>query len=131
MLPLPSTVHSMPSSTRIAVAAERSATDAHSTKNGNGYTVTVNLEIKKLDADSAGRETPIACNDYFEVAVYKDRNTIARTARYKLKDGAQKLEIPVSVKPYKVVIDPRFLLIDKKSDDNEKKLDVEDKVVKK
>ena len=105
------------------VVYDNKITDARSTKNGDQYTVTVDLDINKLSADTQGHETPVQCNDYIEIAVYKDRNTIMRNDRYKLQSGTRKLEITVPEKPYKVVIDPRYLLIDKKPEDNEKKLD--------
>jgi aminopeptidase N len=106
-------------------------TEASATKNGDQYVTNVTVDIKKLSGAGDGRETPISCNDYIDVAVYKDKSTILTTIRYKLKDGITKLSIPTSVKPYKVVLDPQVLLIDKKVDDNEKKLDAGDKVVKK
>ena len=96
-------------------------TEVKTNKTGNGYTTDVTVDIKKMSNDGTGKETAIPCNDYIEVAVYKDKNTIQQLTSYRLKDGITKLSIPVSAQPYKVVIDPRFLLIDKKPDDNEMK----------
>lgn len=106
-------------------------TEATTTKNGNDFVTNFTVDIKKLSATGEGKETAISCNDYIEVAVYKDKNTILQLVRYKLKDGVTKLSIPTNVKPYKVVLDPRLLLIDKKSDDNEIKLSVSDKTAQK
>lgn len=106
-------------------------TDAKTTQNGSQYTTDISIEMKKLSADGGGKETAISCNDYVEVAVYKNKGTILSLQRYKLKAGITKLSIPTSAKPYKVVLDPRVLLIDKKVDDNEKKLNADDKVAKK
>jgi ABC-2 type transport system permease protein len=103
-------------------------TEATSKKEGDKYIVNVTLDSKKWYADSAGKETlsPAAYN-YIEVGVYKNRTSLMELTRYKLKQGETKLSIPVNEKPYKVVIDPRLLLIDKKLDDNEMRLENTDK----
>ncbi len=106
-------------------------TDATATKNGDQYITNVTVDIKKLSAAGDGKETPISCNDYIDIAVYKDKNTVLSTTRYKLKDGITKLSIPTSTKPYKVVLDPHVLLIDKKNDDNEKRLEITGTTAKK
>ena len=113
------------------VVYDNKITDAKMVKNGDGYTVNVTLDIKKLNADGTGKETAVACNDYMEFAVYKDKNTILQSIRYKLKDGVNQISIPVGVKPYKVMLDPHFMLIDKNGDDNEMRLETEEKVTKK
>ncbi len=100
-------------------------TEAHldSNKGGSKYIVNVTVDSKKIYADSTGKETPVPSNDYIEIGIYNDKTTLAQVQRYKLKGGETKLSIPVSKRPYKVVIDPRLLLIDKKLDDNEMKLE--------
>ena len=98
-------------------------TEAKTRKEGDKYIVDVTVDSKKLYADSTGKETEVPSENYIEIGVYKNKNTLASNTRYKLKGGETKLSIPVSEKPYKVVIDPRLLLIDKKLDDNEMKLD--------
>ena len=98
-------------------------TDAKTHKEGDKYIVDVTVNSKKISADSTGKETEVPSENYIEIGVYKNKNTIMQLTRYKLKTGETKLSIPVSEKPYKVVIDPRLLLIDKNLDDNEMKLD--------
>ena len=98
-------------------------TDAKTHKEGDKYIVDVTVNSKKISADSTGKETEVPSENYIEIGVYKNKNTIMQLTRYKLKTGETKLSIPVSEKPYKVVIDPRLLLIDKNLDDNEIKLD--------
>jgi len=61
------------------------------------------------------------------VGIYKDRKTLVSVNRYKLAPGISKLSIPVNEIPYKVVLDPRLLLIDKKLEDNEFKLAKDEK----
>ena len=98
-------------------------TEAKSRKEGDKYIVDVTVDSKKLTADSTGKETEVPSENYIEIGVYKNKNTLMQLARYKLKTGETKLSISVGEKPYKVVIDPHLLLIDKKLDDNEMKLD--------
>jgi ABC-2 type transport system permease protein len=97
--------------------------DAKSRKTGSNYTVDVSLDSKKFYADSTGKETAATSENYVEVGVYKNKNTLESLHRYKLKTGETKLSIIVNEKPYKVVLDPHLLLIDRKLDDNELRLD--------
>lgn len=110
---------------------DNSIKDAKTTQQGNTYTIDVTLDIKKYYADGDGKETAAQCNDYIEVAVYKDKNTVLQLTRYKLEDGINKLKIQTSAKPYKVVIDPRYMLMEKKPDDNELRLNANAAVAKK
>lgn len=91
--------------------------------NGN-YTVDVTVDSKKMYADSSGKETPASGSNYIEIGAYKKeigraKKTLAFVGRYKLAPGINKLSIPLTFRPYKMAVDPRVLLIDKKEDDNE------------
>ncbi|MBC7552478.1 MAG: hypothetical protein H7257_00715 [Taibaiella sp.] len=110
---------------------DNEVTAISSAKNGDAYNVNFTLNIKKLSADSAGKETEITCNDYIDIAVYKDRNNIEQITRLKIKNGKTSFTLPSKSKPYKVVIDPNNLLIDKKPGNNEMKITTEDKIAKK
>jgi aminopeptidase N len=112
------------------IVYDNKVTDLQAEKTGEGYTAKLSVDIKKLQVDSTGHETQTACNDYIDIAIYKDRNTVLKTIRYKLKDGPATLNIPLSTKPYKAVIDPSLLLIDKKPEDNEFRLGDEKVVVR-
>ena len=102
---------------------DNKVTAAKSHKEGTQYLVDVTVDAQKMYADSTGKETPATGDNYIEIGVYKNKKDLSSIQMYKLKQGENKLSIPVSEKPYKVVIDPRMLLIDKKLDDNELKLD--------
>lgn len=91
------------------------------------FSVEATIESKKMYADSTGKETTVPGSNYVEIGVYKDRKTLAYKAMYKLNSGSNKLNIPLTFKPYKIVVDPRVLLIDRKQDDNEKKFTGDDK----
>jgi aminopeptidase N len=97
--------------------------DAKLRKTPAGNFVDITVESVKYYADSTGKETQAPGNNYVEIGIYSDRKTMAKNDRYKLKPGINKLSIPVDAKVYKVVVDPRLLLIDKKPDDNEVKLE--------
>jgi len=103
--------------------------DAKANKTGTQYLLDVTVNAQKMYADGTGKETPATGDNYVEIGVYKNKKDLLSIKMYKLKQGENKLSIPVSEKPYKVVIDPRLLLIDKKLDDNEMKID--DAVTKK
>jgi len=105
--------------------------EVHLTKQGSGYIADITVSSKKLQADGAGKEDSVASNDYVEVGIYKTSSKMVRLVQFKLKGGKTILQIPLNEKPYKVVIDPRELLIDKKLDDNEMKFSSDDKVAKK
>ena len=105
-------------------------TEAKSRKDGDKYIVDVTVDSKKISADSTGKETTVPSENYIEIGVYKNKTSIMKLTTYKLKGGITKLSIPVDEKPYKVVIDPRLLLIDKKLDDNEQRLDDKEKEAK-
>jgi ABC-2 type transport system permease protein len=101
-------------------------TDAKATKTKDGYTVNATIDAHKYYADSTGKETESPSENYVEVGVYKDSKSLISLSRYKLKSGINNLSIAIAEKPYKVVVDPRLLLIDKKLDDNEMRLDGKD-----
>ena len=113
------------------VIYDNKVTEATAAKTANGYMLNLTLDIKKESADGAGKETNVACNDYMEIGIYKDSKTQMQLSRVKLKNGINKLSIPVSAAPYKVVLDPHLILIDKKPDDNEFRLAGEEKVAAK
>lgn len=83
------------------------------------FQVDMTVDCGKYYADSTGKETVAPMNDYIEVAAYKPKGVMMQLFRYKLKSGETKLRLMFDEKPYRMVIDPRFLLIDKKPDDNE------------
>lgn len=101
--------------------------DAKATKTDSGYSVAITLNAKKIVADSAGKETDLPSENYVEVGIYKNSTTMMQLNRYKLKQGETKLSIFAKEQPYKVVIDPRLLLIDRKLDDNEFRLQTTEK----
>lgn len=97
-------------------------TDVKVTGSGTHQMLEVTVDANKYYADSTGKETIATGSNYVEIGIYKDRKKMITNQMYLLKPGINKLSIPVTQRPYKVVLDPRMLLIDKKTEDNEKRL---------
>lgn len=97
-------------------------TDAKRTAANGGYEVDVTVQFEKNYADSAGKEVKATGDSYVEIGVYKNRSEMISLGKYKLHQGVNKLKISVKDRPYKVVLDPRLLLIDKNPEDNEFKV---------
>lgn len=109
---------------------DNKVTEATAQKQSEGYVVNLTVDSKKYYADSTGKETAVPGSNYIEIGVYKDKNTLATVSMYRLDTGINKLSIPLSEQPYKVVVDPRLLLIDKKLSDNEERLSRNGKITK-
>jgi aminopeptidase N len=88
------------------------------------YSIALTVNSAKKYADSLGKEIPALMNDYVEVGVYDRKGNQLYLQRYKFKQGDNKLSISVTRKPFKVVVDPRHLLFDKRDEDNEKVLKI-------
>ncbi|MBX2905728.1 MAG: ABC transporter permease [Taibaiella sp.] len=97
-------------------------TGAKVRKDGAQTFVDLTVNMVKNYADSTGKETRATGDSYVEIAMYRDRKTMDAPHMYILHPGENKLSIPVEKEPYKVVLDPRVLLIDRKLDDNEQKI---------
>jgi len=110
---------------------DNKVTEVKAVKSGNKYITNITVETNKYYADSTGKEKAATGDNYIEVGVYKTKNSPADITRYKLKPGVSKLSIEVDYKPYKVAIDPRMLLIDKKLSDNEMRIEDNENVAKK
>ncbi len=100
----------------------------------NGYDVTLEFKAGKLYADSSGKETPTAMNDYIDIGVFsadtRDEQGRKKTnpiylKKYKLTDGTQKITIHVTGKPAKAGIDPYNKLIDRIPEDNIQDVDID------
>jgi ABC-2 type transport system permease protein len=97
-------------------------TDAKRTAADGGYDLDLTVQFEKNYADSTGKEVKATGESYVEVGVYKNRSELISLKKYKLHEGLNKLKIAVKERPYKLVLDPRCLLIDKNLDDNEFKV---------
>jgi hypothetical protein len=89
----------------------------------DGYKVTAVVESTKYEDDSLGTEKAVASNDYIEVGLYDKNDKCMKLQKFKMHKGVNNISMEINKEPYKVIVDPEHLLIDKKLDDNEKTLD--------
>jgi len=91
------------------------------------YSVTVTLDMKKIQLDSLGNEASTAIDDWIELGIYaKDehgKENLVLLKKIKTNKEQTTLKLSVSQKPAKIVLDPHLLLIDKNMTDNGKSFD--------
>ncbi len=90
----------------------------------SNYNVTVDLSISKTWSDSLGNETNKPINDLVFIGLYTKNNeqdSLIDYRSFRLKNKEAKLKYSIKSKPYKLVIDPYHLWMDKIQKDNEKK----------
>src|SRR5271165_198673 len=104
---------------------------AKASKRGDGqYDVTIEVETKKLRADSTGAENEVPVNDFIEIGAFakpekgkKYGKTLYRE-RVHMGSGRGTYTFAVAEAPDKAGIDPFALLIDRIPDDNMKTVEV-------
>ena len=91
------------------------------------YSVTVTLDMKKIQMDSLGNENSTAIDDWIELGIYtKDihgKENLILLKKIRINSAQTTLKLSVPQKPAKIVLDPDLLLIDKNMTDNEKSFD--------
>jgi aminopeptidase N len=97
------------------------------------WDVTLEIEARKLYADGEGRETEATLEEPFDIGVFtaepgkKDftRANVLSLRRELVRSGRQKLTVVVDREPKFAGVDPYNKRIDRNSDDNLKRVDVE------
>jgi hypothetical protein len=86
------------------------------------YSVTVTLDMKKIQIDSLGNEASTAIDDWIELGVYAKeehgKENLVLLKKIKINKEQTTLKLSVPQKPAKIVLDPNLLLIDKNMTDN-------------
>lgn len=82
------------------------------------YTVDFVLTAKKLRADSLGVEEQLPINDYIEMVVFDDADSVLYAQKHKVNREVTKYRIHLDRKPAKVGVDPFYKLIDRNLRDN-------------
>ncbi|HEY1006958.1 MAG TPA: M1 family aminopeptidase, partial [Sphingobacteriaceae bacterium] len=94
------------------------------------YRVRLQIRAGKFRVNGAGRETAVALNDSIPIGVFAgDSKTPAQTLYLKnhpIRSGKTVIEIIVHGKPSLAGIDPNYLLIDEKPENNNRKVKVEE-----
>jgi ABC-type transport system involved in multi-copper enzyme maturation permease subunit len=90
----------------------------------SGYAVTVDVSAHQYEADALGNETEVPLDTWFEVAVFaqSDLPLIEQEPLYKafhkLRSGTQQLALSVAQQPATVVVDPYYLMLDRRRANN-------------
>ncbi len=96
---------------------------AKKTRDGN-YEVSLEVECKKVYADSIGTETEAALNEWIDVGVFTkgsdDNDSLIYLAKKFVDQPKMKFVISVGKQPVKAGIDPMHKLIDRDTEDNVK-----------
>jgi ABC-type transport system involved in multi-copper enzyme maturation permease subunit len=84
------------------------------------YQITMNIESKKLLADSMGNETPMPLNDWIDVGAFADsgEERLLFVKRVKIDRPEMTFNFEIDTIPAKLAIDPYHLLIDRVYEDN-------------
>ncbi len=106
---------------------------ANSEKFDSLYKVTIKLDVKKYRVDSTGNEIEISLNDYMDIGIYGRKEGGGRfeeetlyLKKHLITSSDQELIIWVDKEPRFAGIDPLNKLIDKKPDDNTKRVTEKD-----
>jgi aminopeptidase N len=104
---------------------------ASSTRRADGkFDVRIQYEAQKSEADGVGKETPLAVDDWMDVAVFARRQGEGEHTERPLYLKPQRIaqnkgtiEVVVDAAPFEVGVDPYNKLIDRNPDDNRKRVD--------
>jgi len=109
--------------TKVTAATAKSRADGK-------FDVSIEYETQKVEADGVGRETPLAVDDWMEIAVFARRQGEGEHTERPLYLQPQhitqnkgKVEVVVDAKPFEVGVDPYNKLIDRNPDDNRKRVE--------
>ena len=80
----------------------------------------MDIECKKIIADSIGNETPMKLNDWIDVGAFADSNeeNLLFVKRVKIDSPEMTFNFEIDSIPAKLAIDPYHLLIDRVYEDN-------------
>jgi len=99
--------------------------------NGDGtWTVLVDIDAAKLEADGEGRETERPLDMPIDVGVFTRRpdqggfgaDAVLHLAKHRITSGENRIEVTVDQQPAAVGVDPYHKLIDRNKDDNLKSI---------
>jgi aminopeptidase N len=109
------------------------ASDAKATKRPDGkFAVTFTVEAKKLYADGKGKEIESPLNEGFDIGVFTaepgkkgyKRESVLLMERRPLRSGKQTMTLLVTAEPKFVGVDPYNMRIDRNSNDNLTKVEL-------
>jgi hypothetical protein len=95
------------------------------------WQVTLDVEARKVAVDEKGVETEMPMDDWVEIGVFaplaegEEVGEPLYLQMHRLSSGKQTIKVTVETKPERAGIDPRYLLIDVKTDNNVRKMKIE------
>jgi ABC-2 type transport system permease protein len=92
---------------------------AQKTSTGS-WQVTLELQARKETVDEMGNEKEISMNDWIEIGVFAESGDPLYLKKHRIHTGKQTIRVIVPEKPARAGIDPNFLLVDLKMQDNSK-----------
>lgn len=93
---------------------------AEKSKTGN-WQVTLKVQAQKVAIDSTGNENEVLMNDWLEVGLYEEVKGLSKPLylqMHRIRSGEQTIKVTVPRKPDRGGIDPNYLMIDLRLDDN-------------
>jgi hypothetical protein len=87
------------------------------------WQVTLDVQVRKVVADSAGVERVVPMDDWIEVGVFAPAGSPESKAplylrKHRIRAGRQTIMVTVPARPARAGLDPDYLLIDLKTEDN-------------
>ncbi|MHA4844148.1 ABC transporter permease/M1 family aminopeptidase [Flavitalea antarctica] len=85
------------------------------------WEVTMKVEAQKLVIDRVGNEKEVPMNDWLEVGLYEEGRDLSKPLylqKHRVLSGEQTIKVTVPRKPDRGGIDPNYLMIDLRLDDN-------------
>ena len=109
---------------KITLFENRALTATYQARADGGFDVRLEAEVKKVQADSEGRQTEVSADDWIEVGALarpargRSYGKTLYRERMRMASGRHVFEFIVAEPPDQVGIDPFALLIDRIPDDN-------------
>jgi ABC-2 type transport system permease protein len=94
---------------------------------GGAYRVTLQVEARKMRADSVGNDTDVPMNDLVEVAVFgeEDGSELGRPLylrKHRIRTGRQTITVTVPGRPARAGVDPYQLLLNRHKEEMDEKV---------
>jgi len=107
---------------KIILYENKVKTASYKTLDNNKYELTIDLDIKKLEADSIGITSEVALNDLIDIGVYSQgeegKEKFVYLKKHKVTESESSIVLELDEKPLRVGVDPLHKLIDRTPDDN-------------
>ena len=107
------------------VLYENRAVSARATRDGEQWTVELELQTRKLRSGELGEETEMALDDPIDVGVFDADGEPLYFEKHRFTSASKELTVNVDREPVRAGIDPYRKLIDRHPDDNEVRVEIQ------